>query len=398
MSKFIRRAALAILVCLPIVMAHAGAGGYVGVKYLGDKVIIDWDSFTAAGAAGATTGLATGDISVYKQCGASAFNLTKRASSSGYALVDTDGQDIDAHTGWNAISLDTADNTTAGFWQSGCDYFVNLDSITIDSQTVRLTARFSLDPSVLSFGTLSADSADTASAKVGTTGITATNQYVARVIWNVTTNEKQCITSTTNGSPDVINFAPNVPTIWHTSDVYRIMLGDTPCYPLRQQNLDANGNAIIGAFVDATHPVDSDMADSWRNQYKNGGAVSTITNNNISSYLSTIQGYTSVIGTPVDLGTGATIVANIHDSNGMLAFGTCTSGSTTTCANAVLTQGNNFWNGWQMITFPGTPLPARCIRGFNASTDTLSWPEALPSTASGQKFVLLSAPECRNAP
>lgn len=77
-----------------------------------------------------TTGLATTDIEVYKDGG-----TTARASDSGYALLGTDGID-EYGTGVHGISVNLADNTTAGFYAAGAQYWVVLASITVDAGTV----------------------------------------------------------------------------------------------------------------------------------------------------------------------------------------------------------------------------------------------------------------------
>ena len=77
------------------------------------------------------TGLATTDIEVYKDA-----SMTQRASDSGYALVDTDGIDIDTTTGIHGVTIDLSDNTTAGFWAAGSDYVVIIASITVDAATI----------------------------------------------------------------------------------------------------------------------------------------------------------------------------------------------------------------------------------------------------------------------
>lgn len=77
------------------------------------------------------TGLATTDIEIYKDGG-----VTQRASDSGYALLDTDGIDFDGVTGIHGFSIDLSDNTTAGFYASGSQYWVVVASITVDAGTV----------------------------------------------------------------------------------------------------------------------------------------------------------------------------------------------------------------------------------------------------------------------
>lgn len=93
---------------------------------------------TYAGSTGASvtlTGLATTDIEVYKGT-----TVTQRASDAGYALIDTDGIDIDGITGIHGFSIDTGDNTDAGFYVSGSYYYVVVSAITVDSQTVNFIA------------------------------------------------------------------------------------------------------------------------------------------------------------------------------------------------------------------------------------------------------------------
>lgn len=81
------------------------------------------------------TGLATTDIEIYKDG-----SVTQRASDSGYALLDTDGIDFDTITGIHGISIDLADNTTAGFYAAGSQYWVVIASITVDAATINFLA------------------------------------------------------------------------------------------------------------------------------------------------------------------------------------------------------------------------------------------------------------------
>lgn len=111
---------------------------------------------TFAGSTGAPitlTGLATTDIEVYKGT-----SMTQRASDNGYALMDTDGIDIDTRTGIHGFSIDTSDNSDAGFYAAGSFYWVIVDAVTIDAQTVRFVAgTFRLSAAESSAGTPKAD-------------------------------------------------------------------------------------------------------------------------------------------------------------------------------------------------------------------------------------------------
>lgn len=57
---------------------------------------------------------------------------TERTSSAGITL----SKDNDSTTGVHKVTIDTGDNTDAGFYVNGQTYDVRLTSLTIDSQTV----------------------------------------------------------------------------------------------------------------------------------------------------------------------------------------------------------------------------------------------------------------------
>jgi len=104
--------------------------------YSGDVLPIFFDSFDGGTGASITlTGLAVTDIEIYKDGG-----TTQRASDAGYTLLDTDGIDFDGVTGIHGFSIDTGDNTDAGFYAVGSWYHVVVSSVTIDSQTVNFVA------------------------------------------------------------------------------------------------------------------------------------------------------------------------------------------------------------------------------------------------------------------
>jgi hypothetical protein len=81
------------------------------------------------------TGLAVTDVEVYKGT-----SVTQRSSDAGYALIDTDGIDIDTITGLHGFSIDTGDDTDAGFYAVGSYFTVVVSAVTIDGQTVNFIA------------------------------------------------------------------------------------------------------------------------------------------------------------------------------------------------------------------------------------------------------------------
>ena len=102
----------------------------------GDVLPVMFSSYAGSTGASATlTGLAVTDIEIYKDG-----STTQRASDAGYTLLDTDGIDFDGITGIHGFSIDTGDNTDAGFYTVGAWFTVVVSAVTIDSQTVNFIA------------------------------------------------------------------------------------------------------------------------------------------------------------------------------------------------------------------------------------------------------------------
>lgn len=127
----------------------------------------------ATGASVTLTGLAVTDIEVYKGT-----SMTQRSSDAGYTLMDTDGIDIDSTTGLHGFSIDTGDNTDAGFYAAGSFYTVVVNAVTVDGQTVVfIAATFRLVAAESVAGTPKADVA----AWLGTAAATPTVAGVPEV-------------------------------------------------------------------------------------------------------------------------------------------------------------------------------------------------------------------------
>ena len=115
---------------------------YIGDFNVGQVVYFPFNTFSSddPSASMTITGLAVTDIEVYKNGTA-----TTRASDSGYTLLDTDGIDFDGITGLHGFSIDTADDTTGGFFVAGADYQVAIASVTLDGATINFWSSFSID-------------------------------------------------------------------------------------------------------------------------------------------------------------------------------------------------------------------------------------------------------------
>lgn len=102
----------------------------------GDVLPVMFASYDGGTGASLTlTGLAASDIEIYKDG-----SVTQRASDAGYTLLDTDGIDFDGITGIHGFSIDTGDNTDAGFYTVGAWFTVVVSAVTIDAQTVSFIA------------------------------------------------------------------------------------------------------------------------------------------------------------------------------------------------------------------------------------------------------------------
>lgn len=105
----------------------------LGVVHPGQTLYLPFHTFDSndPSASVTLTGLATTDVEIYKDG-----SVTQRASDNGYALLDTDGIDFDSVTGIHGLSIDLADNSTAGFYAAGSQYWVVIASVTVDAATV----------------------------------------------------------------------------------------------------------------------------------------------------------------------------------------------------------------------------------------------------------------------
>lgn len=102
----------------------------------GDVLPVMFSTYDGGTGASITlTGLAVTDIEIYKDG-----STTQRASDAGYTLLDTDGIDFDGITGIHGFSIDTSDNTDAGFYTVGAWFTVVVSTVTVDGQTVSFIA------------------------------------------------------------------------------------------------------------------------------------------------------------------------------------------------------------------------------------------------------------------
>ncbi len=119
------------------------AGTYLGDFPTSATVYVYFDTFASTGASVTISNFAVTDIEIYKDG-----SVTQRSSDAGYTLLDTDGIDFDGTTGIHGFSIDTSDNTDAGFYAAGHEYTIVVGPLTCDSQTINfVAAHFSIERS-----------------------------------------------------------------------------------------------------------------------------------------------------------------------------------------------------------------------------------------------------------
>jgi len=106
----------------------------MSVPYYGDftedaTVYIPFNTFTSddPSASCTITNLLNTDIHIHKDSG-----LTQRNNAAGITM----SVDFDGITGNHLVTIDTSDDTVAGFWVAGHDYFVRMEGVIIDGATV----------------------------------------------------------------------------------------------------------------------------------------------------------------------------------------------------------------------------------------------------------------------
>lgn len=114
------------------------------VPYLGDfaedaTVYMMFNTFSSddPSASCTITNFINTDIHIHKDDG-----LTQRNNAAGITV----SVDFDSITGSHMIKIDTSDDTVAGFWVTGSDYFVRVEGTTIDGATVNaVVGHFSIE-------------------------------------------------------------------------------------------------------------------------------------------------------------------------------------------------------------------------------------------------------------
>lgn len=111
--------------------------GYLGDFTTSNTVYVPFNTFDSndPSASVIVSAFVVGDIAIYKNG-----SVTQRTSTAGFTLLDTDGINFDGHVGIHGFSIDLSDNTDAGFYAAGGEYFIVVGPVTVDAATINFIA------------------------------------------------------------------------------------------------------------------------------------------------------------------------------------------------------------------------------------------------------------------
>lgn len=319
----------------------------------GDVLPIFFDTYDGGTGASITmSGLAVTDIEIYKDG-----SITQRASDAGYTLLDTDGIDFDSITGIHGFSIDTGDNTDAGFYTVGAWFHVVVSAVTVDAQTVNfIAAAFRLMPAEGIAG----------KPKVDVDGFGGSAGTFA------------------SGRPEV-NTTHAAGTAWGSGAITAasIAADAITAAKIADGAIDAAtfATGAIDAAAIATGAID---ADAIADNAIDAGAIASdaITAAKIATGAITAAKFAAGAIDAAAVATGAidadALAADAVTEIRALASGTADSGTTTTMVDAARTEADtDYWKDLAIVFTSGTIAgQARLITAFTPGTDTITFSPA----------------------
>lgn len=313
------------------------------------------------------TGLATSDIEIYKDG-----SVTQRASDNGYTLLDTDGIDFDGVTGIHGLSINLADNSTAGFYAAGSQYWVVVASVTVDAATVNFvlcTFRIGYPNALFNTTIASLSSQTSFTLTTGPAEDDALNGCVV-CIHDVASAVQMgfAVVSDYTGSTKTVTLVAGTTFTAAATDNIAIY----PPVSLHQ----IGGSAVSTSSAQIGVNVVNAGGTAW-----GSGAI-------------TAASIASDAITAAKIAADA--VTEITDAT-KTAFGFVTgaadSGSTTTMVDAALTQADtDYWKGSIIVFTSGTISgQARLITGFTPASDTVTFAPATTQAVGTNTYIILPA-------
>ena len=353
-----------LLIVLALIPAGALAQTYLGEYSVSDTLYIDFATFDSDGASVTITGLATSDIEVYKNG-----NMTQRNSDVGFALTDTDGIDLDSTTGVHGFSIDLSDDTHSGFFSAGDQYTVVLNSITVDGQTLRPVWKFQIIADAWQ------------SLKDGTT----------ELMDPFSAGESRETTVSVVNSQTLLELAAGPSNDDALNNFSAWIIGGTEECERAISDYNSADNEIQLAAVCPDMTVEA--GDIVRLRPGTSGHKGALAQIDLNTITGSDGALISSTGQPTDL---ISDITEMHDSS-ILATGTCDSGTTTTCVDATLTQGDDYWNYTGIVFQSGSnDNIARCVDNFDDTNNRLEF-VAVDAAVTTEQYKLVFAPECYSA-
>ena len=308
--------------------------GYVGDFRSGATVYIPFSSFSSddPSASMTITGLAVTDIEIYKDG-----NTTQRASDAGYTLLDTDGIDFDGLTGLHGFSIDTSDNTTAGFFVAGHDFMIGVSSITLDAAVINFWAHFSVENRYSAGHIISTNIATLASQTSFTIAAGSANDNAYNgctiIISDIASNVQRAVgyvsdytgatkTITLVADPGIFTMAAgdNVSIIATSANANVRANSDKTGYSLAADQSAVTVGAVSGAVGSVTGNVGGNVTGSVGSV---AGAVGSVTGNvggNVTGSVGSVVGAVgSVTGAVGSVTAGVTVATNSDKTGYSLA-------------------------------------------------------------------------------
>lgn len=327
-----------------------------------ETIYVPFNTYGSDGESITITGLATTDIEIYKNG-----SVTQRSSDNGYALLDTDGIDFDGTTGLHGFSVDLSDNSDSGFYAAGNQYWLNVNSITVNGQTVNFTYYFRIIDSGWQ------------DLKDGTTPVLTAAQAGAPYSGS--------IDGVTNQTTFSLDSGPATNDDLNNMTVAITGAGGGYC----EREIDdyvASGNGIVIEnacnFTVATNDtyvvrngLSSEVNEDFEVVFDTDGVTLAATQSNIDIAL----------GTDLD---------NLNNAF-ILKVSTCDSATSSTCVDATLTEADDYWKGAGIVFTSGAMAgKTSCVYDFTASSDELLFWDIGTSPGTGD-FVLIANPICEAA-
>lgn len=400
----------------------------------GDVLPVPFATYDGGTGASITmTGLAVTDIEIYKDG-----SVTQRASDAGYTLLDTDGIDFDGITGIHGFSIDTGDNTDAGFYTVGSWFTVVVSAVTVDAQTVNFIAcQFRLmaaedaaaipDVNVTHFGgtagTFAAGIPEVKVNNIAANAITATSinadaitaakvaadvsAEIADAVWDEDATGHQtggtfgqaigdpaADTNTIYGAvvtgaagatvaADIIAIkAETASILTDTAEIGAAGAGLT-AIDLPDQTMNITGN-ITGNLSGSVGSVTGAVGSVT-------GAVGSVTGNVGGNVAGSVASVTAEVTANVTKISGSATAADNLEAGALgLVSSTCAAGSTTTSIVTNLTEATNDHYNGRVITFTGGALAGQSssISDYEGATKTLTVVALTEAPADTDAFVI----------